>query len=116
MRIAYFGTDGCPGHSFKAIQGKFTSEEEKHIEKIDCYAINKVFKHGCSFEFFMYGKYACLGFPASPDDSRPGCKTIIFVEGVITKTEVLKSVNGSIFVKNQFEKLSKMYNTEIPSI
>lgn len=116
MRIAYFGTEGKAGHSFKAIQGEFTKEEIREIEKVDCDAIYKVFKHEYSFEFFMYGRYGCLGFPASPDDDRGGSKTIIFVEGAITKEDVTKAVNSSIFVKSQFEKLSKMYNTEIPSI
>lgn len=34
-RIAYFGTDGCPGHYFKAISGGFSSQEEEELSKID---------------------------------------------------------------------------------
>lgn len=116
MRIAYFGTEGQAGHSFKAIQGEFTKEEIREIEKVDCDAIYKVFKHKYSFEFFMYGRYGCLGFPASPDDDCGGSKTIIFVEGAIIKEDVLKAVDISPFVKNQFLRLAKVYNTDIPNI
>lgn len=28
VRIAYFGTDGCPGHHVIPIRGKFTEEKE----------------------------------------------------------------------------------------
>lgn len=36
VRIAYFGTDGCPGHHVIPIRGKFTEEDIKVIESIDC--------------------------------------------------------------------------------
>ena len=29
VRIAYFGTDGCPGHHVIPIRGKFTEEDIK---------------------------------------------------------------------------------------
>lgn len=32
VRIAYFGTDGCPGHHVIPIRGKFTEEDVKVIE------------------------------------------------------------------------------------
>lgn len=34
-RIAYFGTDGCIGHHFKAISREFTQEEIYGFERID---------------------------------------------------------------------------------
>lgn len=34
-RMTYFGTDGCPGHYFKAIFGEFSSQEEEYLSKID---------------------------------------------------------------------------------
>lgn len=33
VRIAYFGTDGCPGHHVIPIRGKFTEEDIKVILK-----------------------------------------------------------------------------------
>lgn len=36
VRIAYFGTDGCPGHHVIPIRGKFTEEDVKVIESVDC--------------------------------------------------------------------------------
>lgn len=43
VRIAYFGTDGCPGHHVIPIRGKFTEEDIKVIESIDCDDFYKVF-------------------------------------------------------------------------
>lgn len=34
VRIAYLGTDGCPGHHVIPIRGKFTEEDIKVIESI----------------------------------------------------------------------------------
>ena len=34
-RIAYFGTDGCLGHHFKAISGRFSPQEKEDLSKID---------------------------------------------------------------------------------
>ena len=36
VRIAYFGADGCPGHHVIPIRGKFTEEDVKVIESVDC--------------------------------------------------------------------------------
>lgn len=35
VRIAYFGTDGCPGHYAIPIRGKFTEEDIKVIESVE---------------------------------------------------------------------------------
>lgn len=43
VRIAYFGTDGCPGHHVIPIRGKFTEEDIKVIESVDCDDFYKVF-------------------------------------------------------------------------
>lgn len=111
-RIAYFGTNGGAGHGFEAVFGSFTREEEKEIEKIDmCETIGN---GKYQFEFFAWGNYGCLGFPASPDDERCGSKTVVFVEGATLRSEILTIVNAIPFVKSQFNKLAKMYNQEIP--
>lgn len=46
VRIAYFGTDGCPGHHVIPIRGKFTEEDVKVIESVDCDDFYKVFDVG----------------------------------------------------------------------
>lgn len=43
VRIAYFGTDGRPGHYAIPIRGKFTEEDIKVIESVDCDDFYKVF-------------------------------------------------------------------------
>lgn len=43
VRIAYFGTNGCPGHHVIPIRGKFTEEDVKVIESVDCDDFYKVF-------------------------------------------------------------------------
>lgn len=43
VRIAYFGTNGCPGHHVIPIRGEFTEEDVKVIESIDCDDFYKVF-------------------------------------------------------------------------
>lgn len=44
VRIAYFGTDGCPGHHVIPIRGKFTEEDIKVIESVDCDDIASLIK------------------------------------------------------------------------
>ena len=46
VRIAYFGTDGCPGHHVIPIRGKFTEEDIKVIESVDCFV--------CMFKVWLY--------------------------------------------------------------
>lgn len=112
-RIAYFGTDGCPGHYFKAISGEFSPQEEEDLSKID----EDFQLFGFSgFIFFMYKGYGCLSFSASPDDNRYGSKTVFFVEGTCFKTGVLEALEEAPFVKKQFQKLADMYDVELPKI
>lgn len=42
VRIAYLGTDGCPGHHVIPIRGKFTEEDVKVIESVDCDIRNNI--------------------------------------------------------------------------
>lgn len=112
-RIAYFGTDGCIGHHFKAISGRFSLQEIEDLSKID----EDFQLFGFSgFGFFMYKGYGCLSFPASPDDHRSGSNTVFLVEGAYLKTKVLEALEEVPFVKKQFQKLADMYGVEIPKI
>lgn len=111
-RLAYFGTNMRPGHYFLPIRGSFTTQEEKQLESIDL-----LFEHSqCNFKFFKFEGYGCLGFPASPDDMRAGSKTIFFVEGAETKSEILNALEETAFVSKQFQKLSNMYRVPIPCL
>lgn len=53
VRIAYFGTDGCPGHYAIPIRGKFTEEDIKVIESVDCDDFYKVFDVMCNKEIVI---------------------------------------------------------------
>lgn len=70
VRIAYFGTDGCPGHHVIPIRGKFTEEDIKVIESIDCDDFYKVFDV-MRFKIAEFKGWTILGIPASLDDHRP---------------------------------------------
>lgn len=74
VRIAYFGTDGCPGHHVIPIRGKFTEEDVKVIESVDCDDFYKVFDV-MRFKIAEFKGWTILGIPASLDDHRPGSKT-----------------------------------------
>lgn len=73
VRIAYFGTDGCPGHYAIPIRGKFTEEDIKVIESVDCDDFYKVFDV-MRFKIAEFKGWTILGIPASLDDHRPGSK------------------------------------------
>lgn len=67
VRIAYFGTDGCPGHYAIPIRGKFTEEDIKVIESVDCDDFYKVFDV-MRFKIAEFKGWTILGIPASLDD------------------------------------------------
>lgn len=101
VRIAYFGTDGCPGHHVIPIRGKFTEEDVKVIESVDCDDFYKVFDV-MRFKIAEFKGWTILGIPASLDDHRPGSKTVIFIEGNATKI-LVKTFRGKLF-KKAFER------------
>ena len=70
VRIAYFGTDGCPGHHVIPIRGKFTEEDVKVIESIDCDDFYNVFDV-MRFKIAEFKGWTIFGIPASLDDHRP---------------------------------------------
>ena len=118
-RIAYFGTQGggIPGHSFTAIVGEFSYEEEREVIRLDCDTTFKVFDGKRQFKFFNYGKYMCLAFPASPDDKRGGSITIVLIEGKDTsRKEILGAIETSSFLKKQFNRLCELYGVHMPQV
>lgn len=88
VRIAYFGTDGCPGHYAIPIRGKFTEEDIKVIESVDCDDFYKVFDV-MRFKIAEFKGWTILGIPASLDDHRPGSKTVIFIEGEANEADYI---------------------------
>lgn len=88
VRIAYFGTDGCPGHYAIPIRGKFTEEDIKVIESVDCDDFYKVFDV-MRFKIAEFKGWTILGIPASLDDHRPGSKTVIFIEGEANEADFM---------------------------
>lgn len=117
-KVAYFGTDGdgrC-GHYFRPIMGEFTKEDKESIESIDGMdAFYRLFdtKKGINKIFFLFKNYICLGVPYSPDDSRGGSKTVVFMELPAKEEDVEAVIRNSSFLRNIFKKLHDIYNINI---
>lgn len=99
VRIAYFGTDGCPGHYAIPIRGKFTEEDIKVIESVDCDDFYKVFDV-MRFKIAEFKGWTILGIPASLDDHRPGSKTVIFIEGKANETDFMEVIQEYSFLNH----------------
>lgn len=109
VRIAYFGTDGCPGHHVIPIRGKFTEEDIKVIESVDCDDFYKVFDV-MRFKIAEFKGWTILGIPASLDDHRPGSKTVIFIEGKANEADFMEVIQEYSFLKNKVKKLIELYH------
>lgn len=109
VRIAYFGTDGCPGHYAIPIRGKFTEEDIKVIESVDCDDFYKVFDV-MRFKIAEFKGWTILGIPASLDDHRPGSKTVIFIEGEANEADFTEVTQEYSFLKNKVKKLAELYH------
>lgn len=109
VRIAYFGTDGCPGHHVIPIRGKFTEEDIKVIESVDCDDFYKVFDV-MRFKIAEFKGWTILGIPASLDDHRPGSKTVIFIEGEANEADFIEVTQEYSFLKNKVKKLAELYH------
>lgn len=109
VRIAYFGTDGCPGHHVIPIRGKFTEEDVKVIESVDCDDFYKVFDV-MRFKIAEFKGWTILGIPASLDDHRPGSKTVIFIEGKANEADFMEVIQEYSFLKNNVKKLAELYH------
>ena len=109
VRIAYFGTDGCPGHHVIPIRGKFTEEDIKVIESVDCDDFYKVFDV-MRFKIAEFKGWTILGIPASLDDHRLGSKTVIFIEGKANEADFIEVTQEYSFLKNKVKKLAELYH------
>lgn len=106
VRIAYFGTDGCPGHHVIPIRGKFTEEDIKVIESVDCDDFYKVFDV-MRFKIAEFKGWTILGIPASLDDHRLGSKTVIFIEGKANEANFMEVIQEYSFLKNKVRIFSE---------
>lgn len=111
-KVAYFGTQGNAGHYAVPICGNFTRDELREIEHIDCDNFDKVFNTK-EFKIAKFGRYTIFGFPASPDDKRGGSKTVILIDGEANKNDFIVLIENNPFLKNQFNKLSNIYNCRL---
>lgn len=93
VRIAYFGTDGCPGHHVIPIRGKFTEEDVKVIESVDCDDFYKVFDV-MRFKIAEFKGWTILGIPAR--------KAMVKAGNNATKI-LVKTFRGKLF-KKAFER------------
>lgn len=109
VRIAYFGTDGCPGHHVIPIRGRFTEEDIKVIESVDCDDFYKVFDV-MRFKIAEFKGWTILGISASLDDHRPGSKTVIFIEGKANEANFMEVIQEYSFLKNKVKKLAELYH------
>lgn len=109
VRIAYFGTDGRPGHHVIPIRGKFTEEDVKVIESIDCDDFYKVFDV-MRFKIAEFKGWTILGIPASLDDHRSGSKTVILIEGKANEAdeEFESAINEDIKFVERFKHFLNM--------
>lgn len=115
VRIAYFGTNGHPGHYAIPLRGQFTEAELREIEDVDAFTSCCGFfkQEKKTFIYFGFRNYSCIGFPASLDDKRGGSKTIFLVEDrTIRDEEIVDALNEFPLVKEKFEKLGKLYLRE----
>lgn len=113
VRIAYFGTDGCPGHHVIPIRGKFTEEDVKVIESVDCDDFYKVFDV-MRFKIAEFKGWMIFGIPVSLDDHRPGSKTVIFIEGKADESNFVEVIQEFPFLEKKVKKLIELcYDEEL---
>lgn len=102
-RICYFGTRGRAGHFAYPINGSFTEEELKNIEKID----HPVYHKAMEADGFLYGvldNFMFYAIPYSMDDKRPGCVSAIFVENAKSSKDIRAAIMSDCELRCRFSK------------
>ena len=114
-RIIYFGTNGCVGHYPLGINFTLSKEEYKDSKDIDRIISDEVLNEntGTFLRYLSDGvPYICFGVPYSPDDERPGSKTIVLVE-YGTVQEVKDAILQNPFLLDKFKKVKEKYKLNI---
>lgn len=104
-RIAYYGTWGSPGHSFRAIQGEFSAQEIDSLSRIDSWPFHEEMAQE-GFCYVFWAQFLGYAIPFSEDDSRPGCVSAIFVEGAQTSSDILSAIfnTHNLFLHSRFRR------------
>ena len=114
-RIIYFGTNGCVGHYPLGINFHLTQKEYQYFKKIDRIITDETLNKATG-TFFCYRtngtSYIGFGVPYSPDDERPGSKTIVLVE-YGTVQEVKDAILQNPFLLDKFKKVKEKYKLNI---
>lgn len=114
-RVAYFGTNGVPGHCFIGIAGVFSRQEQREIENLDG-VLQYCFPAKPQFDFFKHNDYLIFAANVSPDDERGMCLTMVAVEGEEDPREVIHIINERPFLKDKFDRICEKYKIEFPKI
>ena len=114
-RIIYFVTNGCVGHYPLGINFTLSKEEYNDFGEIDKIVTDEILDEntGTFLRYLPKGvAYVCFGVPYSPDDERPGSKTIVLVEhGTIQ--EVKDAILQNPFLLDKFKKVKEKYKLNI---
>ena len=117
-RIIYFGTNGCVGHYPLGINFNLSKEEQKDFESIDLIIADEDIDHKTgTYLLYWHDKmpFVCYGVPYSPDDERPGSKTIVLIENS-TINEVKDAIIKNNFLYDKFKKVKEKYKLNIDFI
>ena len=113
-RIIYFGTNGCVGHDLLGVNFNLTKKEYNDFREVDRIITDEVLDENGTFLRYMSDgvAYTCFGVPYSPDDTRPGSKTIVLVE-YGTVQEVKEAILQNPFLLDKFKKVKEKYKLNI---
>lgn len=114
--IVYFGTNGPhSGHHADVIFGSFDGFEERCALAVKCDSLTEsqhVYELCAKANFFVYrdveGTY--FGCLKSPDDIRPGSKTIVFVFGRhVDVDEMIEIIKQYPYLRHRFMTVCEKY-------
>lgn len=97
------------------INFNLTRKEYKDFQEIDRIITDEVLNEntGTFLRYLPDGvPYTCYGVPYSPDDTRPGSKTIVLVE-YGTVQEVKDAILQNPFLLDKFKKVKEKYKLNI---
>lgn len=113
-QIVYFGTNGCVEHYPLGINFTLSEEEYRDFQKIDGIVTEKELAKNKGWFYFLREDhiYLCFGVPYSPDDKRPGSKTIVMVDGA-ERHDVVDAILETPFLLKQFKEVNEKYKLNI---
>lgn len=103
-RMIYFGTDGGPGHHARTLNFRDEAfrmtltmflDSDVWLSRIE----QRRYYYPINFGRFTFSIYAV---PFSVDDTRPGCHTELWWEGMHPEEEMREFIRNDVFLKRQF--------------